>query len=66
MLGPNLAPFLRFATGDVKVGGDAFGSAHFGFAVYSREGTRWTISLRDADGQERTRCTLVERTVRCS
>ena len=26
----------------------------------------WAISLRDADGKERTRCTLVERTVRCS
>lgn len=66
VLGPNLAPFLRFATGDVKVVGDAFGSAHFGFAVYTRESTGWTISLRDADGKERTRCTLVERTVRCS
>jgi hypothetical protein len=65
-LGPNLAPVMRFATGDVKVVGDVFGSAHFGFAVYTREGAGWTISLRDADGKERTRCTLVERTVRCS
>jgi len=64
-LGPNLAPVMRFATGDVKVVGDVFGSARFGFAVYTREGAGWAISLRDADGKERTRCTLVERTVRC-
>ena len=66
VLGPNLGPFLRVATGDVKVVGEVFGSAQFGFALYTREGAAWAISLRDADGKERTRCTLVERVVRCS
>jgi hypothetical protein len=43
-----------------------FGSAHFGFGVYTRDGTGWTISLRDPDGTERARCALSHRTVRCN
>ena len=34
---PRTGP-MRFATGDVKVVGDVFGSAHFGFAVYTPRG----------------------------
>ena len=64
-LDPDYARLLRFATGDVEVVGDMFGSAHHGFALYTRTGTGWTISLRDPDGRERTRCALVERVVRC-
>ncbi len=64
-LDPNYAPLLGFATGPVHIVGDAFGSARFGFAVYTREGAGWTISLRDPDGAERKRCTLAERVVRC-
>ncbi len=53
-LDPNYAPLLGLATGPVHVVGDVFGSAHFGFAIYTHEGTGWTISLRDPDGTERT------------
>jgi len=64
-LDPNYAAFLGLAIGDLHVGGDVFGSAHFGFGVYTRTGAGWTISLRDADGTERARCTLANRSVRC-
>ena len=65
-LDPNYAAFLGFLTGDLHVQGSVFGSAHFGFGVYTRTGAGWTISLRDPDGAERARCTLANRTVRCN
>jgi predicted phosphodiesterase len=65
-LDPNYAAFLGLAAGDLHVQGSVFGSAHFGFGVYARDGAGWTISLRDPDGTERARCTLANRTVRCS
>ncbi len=64
-LDPNYAAFLGFAIGDLHVQGDVFGSAHFGFGVYTRTAAGWTISLRDADGAERARCTLANRSVHC-
>jgi len=64
-LDPNYAALLGFADGDLKIAGDVFGSAHFGFGVYTRTGAGWTISLRDPAGTERARCTLVNRLVRC-
>ncbi len=64
-LDPDYAPFLGFATGPIRVAGKVFGSAHHGFALYTRTDAGWAISLRDPDGTERTRCTLVERTVTC-
>ena len=65
-LDPNYAAFLKFGAGDLHVQGSVFGSAHFGFGVYTRDGAGWTISLRDPDGTERARCALANRTVRCS
>ncbi|HWT05815.1 MAG TPA: metallophosphoesterase, partial [Xanthomonadales bacterium] len=65
-LDPNYAAFLGLAVGDLHVQGSVFGSAHFGFGVYTRNGAGWTISLRDPDGTERARCTLANRTVRCN
>ncbi|HEV2738980.1 MAG TPA: metallophosphoesterase [Candidatus Elarobacter sp.] len=65
-LDPNYTAFLGFLTGDLHVQGSVFGSAHFGFGVYTRTGAGWTISLRDPDGAERARCTLANRTVRCT
>ena len=65
-LDPNYAAFLGFAAGDLHVQGSVFGSAHFGFGVYTRAGAGWTISLRDPDGTERARCTLAHRAVHCS
>jgi hypothetical protein len=65
-LDPNYAAFLGLAAGDLHVQGSVFGSAHFGFGVYTRNGADWTISLRDPDGTERARCTLANRTVRCN
>jgi len=65
-LDPNYAAFLGLAVGDLHVQGSVFGSAHFGFGVYTRNGTGWTISLRDPDGTERARCTLASRAVRCN
>ncbi len=65
-LDPNYAAFLGLAVGDLHVQGSVFGSAHFGFGVYTRAGAGWTISLRDPDGTERARCTLANRTVRCN
>ncbi len=35
-----------------------FATKQFGFAVYTRTPTGWSISLRDVDGVERTACTL--------
>jgi Calcineurin-like phosphoesterase len=64
-LDPNYAPLLGLAIGDLHADGRPFGSSHFGFAVYTRHGNDWTISLRDVDGTERTRCALANRTVRC-
>jgi hypothetical protein len=65
-LDPNYAAFLGFAAGDLHVQGRVFGSAHFGFGVYTRTDSGWTISLRDIDGTERARCTLANRTARCT
>ncbi|MDQ6925243.1 MAG: metallophosphoesterase [Candidatus Eremiobacteraeota bacterium] len=65
-LDPNYVAFLGFAVGDLHVQGSVFGSAHFGFGVYTRAGAGWTISLRDPDGTERARCTLANRTARCN
>jgi len=65
-LDPNYAAFLGLATGDLHVQGSVFGSAHFGFGVYTRTGAGWTISLRDPDGTERARCTLASRAVHCT
>jgi hypothetical protein len=42
-----------------------FGSKQFGFAVYTRSTSGWTISLRDADGIERRACNLTKGTVSC-
>jgi predicted phosphodiesterase len=64
-LDPNYAAFLALAVGDLHVQGDVFGSAHFGFGVYTRTGAGWAISLRDADGSERARCTVENRSVHC-
>ncbi|MEA2720019.1 MAG: hypothetical protein QOJ39_1883 [Candidatus Eremiobacteraeota bacterium] len=64
-LDPNYAAFLGLAIGELRVQGDVFGSSHFGFGVYTRTGAGWTISLRDADGTERARCTLASRSVHC-
>jgi calcineurin-like phosphoesterase family protein len=64
-LDPNYAAFLGLAVGNLRVEGDVFGSSHFGFAVYTRLGAGWTVSLRDPDGTERARCTLANRAVRC-
>jgi hypothetical protein len=64
-LDPNYAAFLGLAVGDLRVQGDIFGSSSFGFGVYTRTAVGWTISLRAADGTERARCTLANRTVRC-
>jgi Calcineurin-like phosphoesterase len=44
---------------------DPFESKQFGFGVYTRTFAGWTISLRDANGIERRRCTLAQRTVSC-
>ncbi len=65
-LDPNYAAFLRFAVGELHVQGSVFGSAHFGFGVYTRSGAGWAISLRDPDGTERARCTLANRAVQCT
>jgi hypothetical protein len=64
-LDPNYAALLGFAVGDLHVQGSIFGSAHFGFGVYTRSGAGWTISLRDPDGTERARCALAHRAVHC-
>ena len=65
-LDPDYAPLLRFATGGLTVEGDPFGSAHFGFAVYTRSAGGWSIALRDPDGTQRAHCTLEKRAVHCS
>jgi Calcineurin-like phosphoesterase len=64
-LDPNYAAFLGLAIGDLHSQGSIFGSAHFGFGVYTRRNGGWDVSLREADGTERARCTLERRTVRC-
>ena len=64
-LDPNYAGFLGLAVGDLHVEGSVFGSAHNGFGVYTRNTAGWTISLREADGTERARCTLANRSVHC-
>jgi len=65
-LDPDYAPLLRFATGELRIEGEPFGSAHFGFAVYTRTATGWSIDLRDPDGTARAHCVLANRLVRCS
>jgi hypothetical protein len=63
-LDPNYSALLPLSSGGLAAG-KAFGSAHFGFALYTRHGAAWTVSLRDVDGTELTRCTLANKTVRC-
>jgi len=65
-LDPNYAALLSLAVGDLHVEGNVFGSAHHGFALYTRTRSGWTISLRDPDGTERAHCTLEHRTVSCT
>jgi hypothetical protein len=64
-LDANYAAFLRLAVGELHVQGSVFGSARFGFGVYTRTASGWTVSLRDADGTERAQCTLGSRSVHC-
>jgi Calcineurin-like phosphoesterase len=42
-----------------------YATKQFGFAVYTKTATGWSISLRDADGIERRACTLAKGTVSC-
>jgi Calcineurin-like phosphoesterase len=42
-----------------------FGTKQFGFAVYTRNANRWTISLRDVDGIERRACSLTKGSAGC-
>ena len=65
-LDPNYAAFLGLAIGNLHADGGVFGSSHFGFGVYTRTGSGWTISLREPNGRERARCTVADRTVRCA
>ena len=65
-LDPNYAPLLGLGIGDLHTDGPVFGSASFGFGVYTRDGTGWKISLRGPDGVEHARCTLAERAVHCA
>ncbi|HEX3550374.1 MAG TPA: metallophosphoesterase [Candidatus Elarobacter sp.] len=65
-LEPNYAAFLGLSAGELHVQGDIFGSSHHGFALYTRTGAGWTISLRDPDGSERAHCTLAHRAVGCA
>jgi hypothetical protein len=51
-------PFYTFAT-------PSFSSKQYGFAVYTKSATGWTISLRDADGIERRSCALTKGRVSC-
>ncbi len=64
-LTPYFGLLLAFGIGDLKVAGEIFGTAQFGFGVYTRTGMGWTISLRDPAGIERARCALANRVVRC-
>lgn len=65
-LDPNYAAFLAFDIGSLKVTGRAFGASQYGFGLYTRTTTGWTISLRGFDGSERARCTLAHRSVFCA
>jgi hypothetical protein len=64
-LDPNYSALLPLGIGGLHADGRPFGSSHFGFAVYTRRGTEWTISLRDVDGTELTRCRLANHAVHC-
>ncbi|GAC1659563.1 MAG: metallophosphoesterase [Candidatus Elarobacter sp.] len=64
-LDPNFTAYLGLVVGELHIQGEVFGSSHFGFGVYTRTSAGWNISVRDADGTERARCTLVNRSVRC-
>jgi hypothetical protein len=45
--------------------GTPFVQSTFGFGVYTRTPTGWSISLRNPDGKERGTCTLDQHSVRC-
>ncbi|HEX3464956.1 MAG TPA: metallophosphoesterase [Candidatus Elarobacter sp.] len=64
-LDPNYSAFLGLAIGGLHLQGDVFGTAHFGFGVYTRTPEGWSISLREPDGTERARCTLAKGVVSC-
>jgi hypothetical protein len=42
-----------------------YGTKQYGFAVYTKSASGWTISLRDAEGIERRACALTKGTVSC-
>jgi predicted phosphodiesterase len=65
-LDPNFAALLGLEIGDLHVDGPVFGSSHFGFTVYTRDGASWNVSLRGTDGAERARCRLADRAVHCT
>ena len=44
---------------------DPFATKQFGFAVYTRTLSGWSISLRDVNGIERRACILAQRRVSC-
>lgn len=60
-----LAPLLTVALGSLRPSSPPYVAAAFGFALYTSAVDGWTISLRDARGAERKRCTLARREVRC-
>ena len=58
-------PKIMSGIGDLHVVGTPFDSDRFGFAVYTKTGPGWAISLRNIDGSERARCTLAQGSVTC-
>jgi hypothetical protein len=64
MLDTGVAKIMS-SLGNLHAVGTPFDSGHFGFAVYTKTATGWSISLRNIDGSERVRCTLAQGSVSC-
>jgi Calcineurin-like phosphoesterase len=65
LLDKDMAVMINLWLGDLHPSSPPVLSANFGFVVYTRTGSGWTVSLRNADGTERTHCNLTRQEIRC-
>lgn len=64
-LDPDYVRFLGLQAAPLKLVGQPFGSAMFGFTLYERAAEGWTLTLRDPDGRVKATCAIVRKVATC-